>query len=109
MIYSIHIGPYLIADRKFNWLDFESIVCDGRGEFGVNEKKLILIPNLKLDGIDRMMDFDRYDGDSIQHINPATIVRETAAFVRASSKVIEYCDSEGIEIMEGWGIVPCWS
>ncbi len=88
---TVYIGPYLSVpkDSGFDWMKWDSVVCDGRGEAGVDE------PNLS--------------EQQMAQINPATIVKETAAFSRLASEVIQWCDNRGIEIHEAWGVVPCWS
>jgi|GEM_PF-2880209 len=106
---SVYVGPYFIIAKEscFRWMDWENVLCDGRGEAGVDESDLILIPNRKLDGVERPMHIDGEQG-TIQ-INPAMIVKETAAFVRLADEVIRHCDDRLIEIREAWGVVPCWS
>ena len=108
---TVYVGPYLIVskDSGFDWTEWDSVVCDGRGEAGVGEPNLILIPNRKLDGIERELRVDRHGEQQMAQINPAIIVRETAAFSRLASEVIQWCDDREIEIHEAWGIVPCWS
>ena len=108
---TVYVGPYFIVPKAgdFPWMDWDTVICDGRGEAGVDEPDLILIPNRKLDGIERQMHVDRHGEQQLSQINPATIVKETAAFVRLADEVIRYCDDRGIEIKEAWGVVPCWS
>lgn len=108
---TVYIGPYFIIpkDSGFDWYDWDAFVCDGRGEAGVGESDLILIPNRDLDGIDRDMHVDRLGQQQVVNINPATIVRECGAFARMAGEVIKHCDDHGIEIRQAWGIVPCWS
>lgn len=38
---TVYVGPYLIIPRSsgFDWYEFDSIVCEGRGEAGVDERK----------------------------------------------------------------------
>jgi hypothetical protein len=104
-----YIGPYLIVPKGFDWCEWDNIVCDGRGEAGVGEDRVILVPNQKLEGVTRSMRVDRTGEQEQTQINPAMIVRETAAFVRLAKPVIDWCDERDIEIHEAWGIVPCWS
>ena len=108
---TVYVGPYFILSKnsKFNWHDWESVVCDGLGEVGIDEPYLILIPNSRLEGITREMRIDSYYPHTISHINPAAIVKETAAFVRLAKDVIRYCDNLEIDIKEAWGVVPNWS
>ena len=108
---TVYVGPYLSVPRDsgFDWMLWDSVVCDGRGEAGVGEPDLILIPNRKLEGIEREMHVDRHGEQQMAQINPATIVKETAAFSRLASEVIQWCDNRGIEISEAWGVVPRWS
>jgi len=111
MNWSVYIGPYLTVPRDsgFDWMLWDSLVCDGRGESGVNEPNLILIPNSKLEGVERIMNIDCYAEHKISQINPATIVKESAAFSRLVTNIIKWFDSREIEIHEAWGVVSCWS
>jgi hypothetical protein len=107
---TVYVGPYLIVPKGvFDLCDWENIVREGRGEDGVDESNWILIPNKKLDGIERSMTVDRHGDQEMAQINPATIVRETAAFSRLAIGLICWCDDRGIEVREAWGVVPCWS
>jgi hypothetical protein len=111
MTFSVYVGPYLIVPKRssFDWITWKAIVRDGRCEDGLNEKKWILIPNRKMDGIDRQMTFDQHVDCKITSINPATIVQEMAAFSRLTSDLVQWCDDRNIEVHEAWGVVPCWS
>lgn len=108
---TVYVGPYLSVpkDSGFDWMLWDSVVCDGRGEAGDGEPNLILIPNRKLEGVERAMSVDLHGTHPITQINPAAIVKESAAFSRLASEVIQWCDNHGIEIHEAWGVVPCWS
>lgn len=105
---SVYIGPYLVLPKDFDWEDFESIVTEGRGEYGIDDEKLTLVPNRDLPGISREMTIERTGEQQFSQINPATIVRETAALSKLASPIFDYCDENDIEIMEAWGIVPRW-
>lgn len=109
MSLTTYVGPYLIVPRGFEWWKFDNIVADGRGEAGVGENVVILVPNQELEGVTRPMRVDRTGDQEMCQINPAMIVRETSAFIRLAKPVLQYCDDYGIEIQEGWGVVPCWS
>ena len=108
---TVYVGPFFIVAKSsgFDWMEWEPVLCDGRGESDCDEPDWILIPNKKLVGIEREMRIDRHGEQQMAHINPATIVKETAAFVRLAKEVIRYCDDRGIQIKEAWGVVPCWS
>ena len=112
MSLTVYVGPYLIVPKHsgfpVDWMKWDTIVCDGRGEAGSDEKDLILIPNCKLDGIERTMQFERHGEQDIVQISPATIVRESAAFSRLASEIFKWCDSHEVEIHEAWGVVPHW-
>lgn len=109
MNYKVYIGPYFVLSKedKFPWINWDSIVFEGRGESGVNENELILIPNQKLEGIEREMNFD-LDCDSIVEISPEEIDNEISAFVNLANEIIIYCNEKSIEIKRKWGIVPSW-
>ena len=109
MSLTTYIGPYIIVPKGFDWYQWDSIVCDGRMEAGTDDKETILIPNQKLEGVERSMHVDRTGEQQLQQINPAMIVRETAAFSRLAKPVWDWCDERDIEIHEAWGVVPCWS
>lgn len=104
-----YIGPFITVPRGFDWWKFDDIIAEGRGEAGVGDAEMVLIPNQKLEGVDRSMRVDRTGDQEMCQINPAMIVKETAAFMRLAKPLIKYCDDCEIEIREGWGIVPCWS
>lgn len=104
-----YVGPYLMLPKDFEWYDFDSIVSDGRGESGDDDAFCCLIPNQKLEGIEREMSVDPHGGgQDVAHINPATIVRESAALSRLAAPLFKYCDENDIEISEAWGVVPQW-
>jgi hypothetical protein len=111
MTFSVYVGPYLIVPKcsSFDWITWKAIVRDGRCEDDLNEKKWILIPSRKMDGIDRQMTFERHVYCKITSINPATIVQEMTSFSRLTSDLVQWCDDRNIDVHEAWGVVPCWS
>jgi len=109
MSFTTYVGPYLTVPRGFDWWEFEDIIVDGRGEAGVGEDVMVLVPNKKLEGVERSMRVDRTGEQEMCQINPETIVKETVALVRLAEPVFKYCDDYDIEIHEGWGVVPRWS
>lgn len=108
---TVYVGPYLIVPKSsvFDWMLWDSVVSDGRGEAGVGEPYLILIPNQKLEGVTRCLTVDRHGEQQMAQISPAAIVRESDAFALLASEVIQWCDSHGVEVHEAWGVVPRWS
>jgi hypothetical protein len=111
MDYSIYVGPYLtiVNPKGFDWMDWADTVCDGQMEAG-DKKTLTLIPNVKLEGVDRQMRFGRHEGaDAVVQINPAMIVKETGAFSKLVQPIEDWCDDNGVECRLAWGVVPCWS
>lgn len=108
---TVYVGPYLIVPRSsgLDWYEFDSIVCEGRGEAGVDEQDLILIPNQSLDGVDRNMVVDAHGEQDVAQIDPADIVKEKAAFGRLAGAVFQRAKNQGFEVREAWGVVPCWS
>lgn len=107
--YSVYVGPYLILPSGFEWWKWESVVAEGRGMAGVDEDSLILVPNQKLDGVQRQLRFDRHEEGTAVHINPAMLVRESARFAKLTAELRKHLEEEGIEYHEAWGIVPSWS
>ncbi len=107
---TVYVGPYLIVPRgTLDWYEFDSIVCEGRGEAGTEEDDLILIPNQRLEGVERNMVTDAQGEQDVVQIDPATIVKEKAAFARLASAVFRRAEVAGFEVREAWGVVPCWS
>jgi len=106
---SVYVGPYLILPKGFDWWDWDSIVVDGRGEAGVDEAFVILIPNRKLDGVTRELSIDKYDEHTATAISEATIGAEKTVFHALAQPIFDYCKTRGIDIRLTWGIVPCWS
>ena len=109
---TVYVGPYLVVPKTFDLTDVENadvLVEDGRCEAGTDDAELYLIPNVKIDGIDRQTSFDKYGEDPVVQINPATLVRECRLFRKHVETIVAYLDEHEIEFFEGWGVVPCWS
>lgn len=111
MSLDIYVGPYMKVNRSsgFDWTKWEDCICNGRGEFGVGESDWILIPNQKLEGVERQMLFDRMDSGVVWSIGPSDILREIDAFSSLASGAIRWCYENGAEWSRAWGIVPSWS
>ena len=107
--FSVYIGPYLIVPKLsgFDIDAWSAIVRDGRGATDSDESDWILIPDCKPDGVKRQMQFHQDTECNVESINPATIVREMAAFSRLTSELVQWCDDHSIEAHEVWGVVPC--
>lgn len=116
MTFNVYVGPYLTipGSSKFDLNTWDAIVRDGR-DIGIKAirlvftKEWILIPGCRLEGIRRQMQFDQHLDFKVASINPATIVQEMAAFSRMTSELVHWCDDNGIEVHEAWGVVPWWS
>ncbi len=103
----VYVGPYFTVPKDFPWYDFDSLVCEGRGEVG-NEAEMILVPNCNLPGIKRQTQFSRDSETPVVPISRDEIGAECNAFARAAVDVISYCNRNRIDIREGWGVVPRW-
>ena len=113
MDFSFYVGPYISVkkDSGFDWLPWESLVRDGRGEWSVCEYEWILIPNrrlqLTLGGSTRALVFSCGYEMQLEQINPAMIVRESSAFSRELKELISFLDDRDIDYVQAWGVVPC--
>ena len=106
---SIYVGPYLALPNGFDWYEWDHIVTDGRMEAREDGEDLILIPNVKLPGIDRMLTFDKYDSTPVVAIHTGHVVDEINALSNLADSFLRLCRTSGIPVCIRWGIVPCWS
>lgn len=109
---SVYVGPYFVVSRSV-WEDvldkWESLVRDGRGEAGVSEPDLILVPNRKLPGISRSMRVEIHGKQDMCEISGDDIRREVAAFTSLANELLEWCEENDVHYVRTWGVVPCWS
>jgi len=101
---SIYIGPYYTISKEvdFDFLRWEHLVCCGRGESSSGDNERYLISNY-ISKEDRAWWLDSFEG--VQHINPATIVRENRLFCEKLGPLLQFFDENEIEYRENWGIV----
>ncbi len=107
----VYVGPYLFIDgEKFSREDvekWEHIVCDGRGEAGVDDANWNLVPNAKIDGVEIGMSFDKYGSSDVAAcvITQNAITSETEALERAATELLLYCHTNDIHAVVVWGVV----
>ena len=110
MVLSIYVGPYLILPAGFDWWPWAEFVTDGRMEAAESDDEPVyLIPNQKLDTIDRQMKFDRHGDWPVVAVCMDEILDEERALERLATPLILHCEREEIELRYGWGVVPCYS
>lgn len=108
---TVYVGPYLVVPKnsKFNLDDWCEAFCSGRGESGYTEDGWYLIPNRDVDGIDRVMSFDRYsDNDTVTSIDLGAQVYEMSAMRQLAAKLIAWCNENNVPFRVEWGVVPGW-
>lgn len=106
---TIYVGPYMTVPSSFDWHKWESFVCDGLMEARKREEPHTLIPNRKLEGIDRKTLFERDDEGGVVRIDYVRIPTEAGAFMEFIQPLIEHLRENGIEFSIGWGVVQGWS
>ena len=108
MDFSVYVGPYLRVtgvDRRCIE-PFEHILRDGRMEAGVDDEDLYLIPNCRVVGIDRQVEFDRH---SVSPVFPTDETREECwAFCSMVYPFVESLKPPA-SVSYHWGIMRCWS
>lgn len=112
MSISVYVGPYLqaeVPDDKINDLldKFQELVQDGRGETGLDDDHLYLIPNVDLTGVSRPMTFERHGGD-YKPFDLQNVAHECHAFTELVRPVQQELRTMGCEFKECWGVVTGW-
>ena len=105
----VYVGPYAILPKDFDWHGFDEIIDDGRRDEGDNDEVLYLIPNKPLEPKARQMFWHRGADLRVMHISWANIARECRLFRQLAEPLWRHCEEHGVEIREGWGIVPCFA
>ena len=107
---TVYVGPYLVVERgAFDWYDFAEFVIDGRMEAAGESEDLFLIPNRKLDGIERQMSWDRHSECPVAEIQAQIRAAERLEFMWLAAPVIQHCKQADIPCRVCWGVVPRWA
>lgn len=109
----VYIGPYIEANQCQMISDlvyeYESLVCDGRGELGVDEPRMCIVPNVTLPGVDRQMTFSRNDGMPVVEISATDREDEIESFRVVATPFIDKLAGMKADYTVLWGIVCCYS
>ena len=104
---STYIGPFLECE----WGDIDEwkwghLICNGRMEAREEGERMMMVPNQKIEGIDRGLWVDAHGEHGIHRIEPATIVKEKAAFGRMVAHILSDLERANAWHRLSWGVVP---
>src|ERR1019366_9980434 len=98
----IYVGPYLeVTDLEDEVIwDLEDVLTNARGEAGVDETTRYLVPNRKVPGIERELEFSEQDCPS--PVNSVNQIMENRHFMNYSQSAVETLKSAGAEVVHCW-------
>jgi hypothetical protein len=110
---TVYVGPYIETHRceiirDLVWTHEEQ-VFDGRGELGVDEAKMYIVPNGPLPSVSRQMRFSRDDEMPVVYISQSDRDQEMEAFRILAKPFIDKLNKMRADYFVLWGVVCRYS